>query len=152
MVAESLQTLRADPGCKSAGYHPSKNQFSVVRNSDNRRKAFRVMQLKRKLGVAAGSDSMDVEEEFAKAVQLARTWMACEEAPAEDSDDEAKMAGDESPDPLDDAPAASNDEEDEMEDGEALVPLDDAPAKASEGDNMEPLDLVADAPAEGNDS
>ena len=185
MVAESLKTLRADPGCKSAGYHPSKNQFSVVRKNDKARKQFRVMQLKRKLGVAAGSDSLDLEDEFAKAVQLARTWMTCEEvpdpladAPAEDSDEEAKMAGDESLDHVADAPAEGSDEEAEMAGGEAPAPLDDAPAKGSDEEKMaseeapaprsdapaedsdeeakmagdESLDPVADAPAEGNDS
>ena len=99
MVAESLKLLRSDPGCKSAGYHPARNAFSVVRNKDNARKESRVLHLKRKRDATADREGEDlVKKEFEKAVHSVKQFLAAEalEAPAladagsEDSHEEAQ--------------------------------------------------------------
>ena len=125
IVDESLMLLRSDPGCKSAGYHPSKNQFSVVRTQDKKRKNFLAKQLKRKREAAASSDCKGMEEAFQKTVWEARAWMACEAGPApvdgdpaHESDEEAQVASEEEPAPLPDGP----------------VPLADVPAEESDED------------------
>ena len=88
MVESCLELLRSEDGCKTAAYHPSKSQFSVVRKQDNKRKTFRVLRLKRKRNDAATSDSRDLQEAFECSAQQAKVWMAGDAATAPDGDPE----------------------------------------------------------------
>ena len=86
-----LGLLRSDPACKTAAFHSSKSQFSVVRMQDKARKNFRVLGLKRKREAAASSDSRDLQDAFDQRLQEAMAWMAGPaDGPAEDHDEEGE--------------------------------------------------------------